>query len=203
MLRHKRPLSKGGGGSSGGKGRGGKKTQSERSAARLPSGVEVTDSNGLKKYDFTVGTENVQFKVYDGDKYTRNQDGAAQVSFNVGGGAARVLGKLSPREASVAALKIAKVMKYDALTRPDGFKYTTYAVMAGDNREATRALSYQSIGFSRPVSGSIGLDQYAVVKGGKLTPDNAKVQSMDRRTPARIEENMAGLRELRLKERRS
>ncbi|MBE9178692.1 hypothetical protein IQ268_08980 [Oculatella sp. LEGE 06141] len=163
---------------------------------KLPDGVTAEKIGGFQTYEFKSGDNKVSLNIlpdfFDPDSHS--------VSFSVNGSS--TAGALKGREADLAALKIRRIITHDASTRPDGFKYECNAVI-GDSRGATRAVAYESAGFSRPVAGRAGGTQYAIVRNGKLTPDNATLRQYETNTPAGqvAEGNYRQLRRQRDRER--
>ena len=141
----------------GSKGRKGGKGGGGGGGSALPDGVKLQDDGHTKEYVFKVAGNEVTFVV---QRIGENKGGAG---FDVNGDLDR--GSLKGRDADKAALKIARIMKYDVATRPEGFKYRVYA-HTDDGFGDRRAQGYSRAGFSTPKKA--GDAQFAVVKGGKL-----------------------------------
>ncbi len=84
-------------------------------------------------------------------------------------------GMVPDREANAVTIRLMQLMRQDAAGRPDR---TTYRVNAStqDGYGMRRAMAYEAMGFSRPFMGGAGGYQYAVVRGGKLKPDNTRLE---------------------------
>jgi hypothetical protein len=182
-----------------------------KSSPRLSSDV-VADisSSGLRTYAFKVGDSKVSLTVllkepveYDANDnpYTDSagEGNSGSVSFTVNRSYYIKNGNsLSPRDSAKVAIKLASIIKYDASTRPDGFEYTASAA-SGDGNEAKRSLAYERFGFSRPVDGKAGYNQFGLVQDGKVQPNDAKVARRDTDKPGVIESRMAENVKLRQK----
>jgi hypothetical protein len=154
----------------------------------LPEGVQELArgwEGRSKVYRFNVNDVEVNMLI-------RSYSVEGEVDFEVGGSYRVEVGRLSPRDSAKVAIKLASIIKYDASTRDDGYKYYTKATIV-DGHGAKRALAYQRLGFSRPIDGKAGEDQYGVVLDGKLIPDDAKVAKKDTLSAIAIEKRMAKL----------
>jgi hypothetical protein len=201
----------GGGGSAGGAGGaaggGGAAAAQEPAASApraerqptLPEGIRVDERDSeYKSYKFNAGNKQVDIYISDG-----------LVGFTVGGQFAQNrFNRLTPDESANVAGKLLKIIKFDAASRPDGFKYVTSAVTS-DGEGAKRALAYESVAkFSRPVAGRAGSKQFGIVKDGKIVPDNqalAKAEKRSKVNPANAERNyqrMLGDRDAQREQRR-
>ncbi|MGG6295272.1 hypothetical protein ACQ4M4_12855 [Leptolyngbya sp. AN02str] len=136
-------------------------------------GVSVFNSqNGNKRvYTFRAGDKPVQLEINkNGDSHNVVFTVAGRLSTN---------NSLSDGESAVAVRRLQRIIREDAKTRPEGFRYDTSAA-DGDRRGMVRAVAYESVGFSVPVNGQVGNTQYGVVRNGKLTPDNTRLNAVQR-----------------------
>lgn len=140
----------------------------------LPDGVRAEDittpllsgSGVLKDRNYYFKTGDLRVEVSFSETPGSN---SVSIDFTVNGRFG--LGsKISDRDANLIALKVAKITKYDATTRPDGFKYDASAFNS-DGYGARRSLGYNKQGFTIPDSGRPGAKQYGVVKNGRIVPD--------------------------------
>ena len=129
----------------------------------LPEGVTVSGPADQRVYEFSQGSSIVDFTVTEG--FGRNA--ASEVAFTVNGRANAV--GLSSESGSAVVSKVASIMKADAASRPDGFRYTTSAAI-GDGRGGSRRALYGRAGFSLPAQGDISGTQRSVVQNGKMVP---------------------------------
>ena len=135
----------------------------------LPTGVttkEITDHESTKTiYSFELEGNTVNFtsNVYKKSK------SSAEIDFDVNNDLMQN-NNFDKKARARVAIKISKIMLYDVSTKPEGFKYTTYAAL-GDKQGPKRTLAYQKIGFAPTDDGVLGNVQRAVVKDGKLMPD--------------------------------
>lgn len=168
------------GGKGGSKKRGGGAAVVVVEKKSLPEGVTQSGEDD-REYKFEIAGQTIKFNVEEGleSLFSLNLSRDDKtVDFSVGG-IMLAKGQLQGRDAIKATLKIRKIMEYDASTRPDGFKYNTRA-QTGDSRQNSRAALYNTVGFSRPVGGIVGKTQYAIVKDGKLVPDNKRLLSTEK-----------------------
>ena len=129
------------------------------------------------------------FKSLSSNEYT--------VDFSVDDNFTEISDVLSKRDAAAIAIKLAKIITYDASKRAEGFQYKTSAVTS-DGQGAKRSLAYERLGFSRPTDAVAGGYQYGTVKDGKLTPDLDKLATRDT-----IDATTASLRMAKLKQVRA
>jgi hypothetical protein len=148
-----------------GRGKGGSAVASRSRGVVLPTGVSLNESDFGRVYDFEASGSKLKFKVF-GD------DALASVAFEVNGSSFRP--ESEPRGGRAIALKVRSIMRADAASRPDGFKYVTSAAR-GDGLQETRARLYQAAGFTA-TNGS-ARSQYGIVKNGKVTPDTASLNA--------------------------
>ncbi len=145
--------------------------------AELPEGVEILAGPRGEFYKFTEGGKTVEFKVMAQFGAGKNADGEAY--FTVGGSFEKTK-QLEGRDATRSALKILRIMRYDAATRPDGYIYQNKPYTK-DGFGKDRARIYEKVGFSaRNSSGR----QYAIVKDGKLQPYTPPPRAKRPSTPA-------------------
>jgi len=164
----------------------------------LPDDVYLYErGNGERVYTFDVDGADVDFAtgpVRKGQPVT--------VLFSVAG----MLNEgniLDAAAASSAAKKIFRIMQHDASTRPDGFEYET-AAFDMDGKGAERAHAYEKIaGFSRPVNGAYGKNQYGIVRDGRITPNTEKVEGEDTVSKESIQESLLDANEERRSNRRA
>jgi hypothetical protein len=166
----------GGAGGTGGAGGGGSAAAQEPTAApterqppTLPEGVRIIRDDGFtRSYRFDAAGLPVTIYVAEGN-----------VGFTVNGDYSRSsANRLTPEQSGVVAVKLRRIIRADAATRPDGFKYDTNAV-TGDGDGSKRALAYEGAGFSRPVAGRAGGTQYGIVKNGKIVPDTKSLSKKE------------------------
>lgn len=141
----------------------------------LPKGVRRKDNGNDTTYSFKVGGEKVLVTLRG--TYVRGGGIEQIVEFVVGGGYA--MGRLEGKAKNEAALKVLAIMKHDAKTRPDGWRYSAGAFLA-DQFGASRALAYERAGFSRPMANKAGGPQYAIVRNGRITPNNSAVEAEEK-----------------------
>lgn len=138
----------------------------------LPEGVSLTQNNLLNKnrtysFDSKTGKKvNVQLS---------NKKNDSNVAFTIDGRTENVGEKIDQKEKDAIALKVLRIIKHDAKTRKDGYRYETNAINT-DNYGAARAEAYEKLGgFSRPVGGEVGNKQFAKIQQNKITPDLSRL----------------------------
>lgn len=148
-------------GRSGGSGGGG--GGNSNNALPLPQGVSVRRQGTNAAYNFEQDGNRVSMQIMD-------VLGEHIVDFSVNGRfvSAGSTG-LSPAQGANIARKVGAIMKHDASTRPNGFLYSTSAVV-GDGLGASRAALYGRAGFSFP--SRPGATQFATIRAGKLVPSD-------------------------------
>lgn len=144
---------------SGGRGKSGTATAQRSTGVVVPEGVDLTDGPGGRRYTFSQGDNNVAFTVYSGDN-------SASVSLSVNGSLDRT--DVSRRDGIALALRTRSIMRAEAASRPDGFRFTTSATTE-DGLGAIRARLYNQVGFT--AAARPGDSQYGVVRNGRLVPD--------------------------------
>lgn len=146
------------GGSGGG---GGGATSESRANVALPDGVSVRRLGTNASYDFAQDGNRVSVQI-------SNVAGEHIVDFSVN---SRFIAatQLDASTGAQIARKVSSIVKHDASTRPDGFRYSTSAV-TGDGLGASRTALYGRAGFSMP--SRAGGTQYAVVRNGRMTPSS-------------------------------
>ncbi len=132
----------------------------------LPDGVKASGSGGDRTYTTEIAGQPIKLKT--DSLVGQLLGGDAEVSFSVGGTFDKA-GQLQGADAARAAVRVLKIMQYDAARRPDGFIYTTHA-HRGDGFGKDRQRIYEKVGFSSPKENALGARQYAIVKNGKLEP---------------------------------
>jgi len=159
----------------GGRGRGGTATAARpvaiaataRAASTgvvLPDGVTMSERFGDREYQFTQGPDRISFNVDEPNAL------GANVLFRLNGSVSRDAARGTREDRLRTGLRVGRIMRADAASRPDGFRYYTNAA-TGDGAGAARVKLYTKAGFSSPeVVGGI---QYAVVRNGVLTPAGA------------------------------
>lgn len=144
-------------------------------SGRLPKGVKRRDNGNDTTYSFKVGGEKVLVTLRG--TYVRGGGIEQIVEFVVGGGYSK--GRLEGKNADAVALKLLAIMKHDAKTRPDGWRYSAGAYIA-DQFGASRALAYQAAGFSRPMANKAGGPQFAVVRNGRIRPNPSALEAEEK-----------------------
>jgi tape measure domain-containing protein len=162
----------------------------------LPSGVKVTENNLVSK------NRSYSFQSKSGKEvgvYFSHKKNMSDVHFDIDKSMSTKVNDMSQKEKDAIALKVLKIMKHDAKSRKEGYRYKTSAY-TGDDYGAVRSEAYEQIaGFSRPVAGKVGGYQFAVVQGGKLTPDNKKLEQQEYihdHSPDDVSQNLAQFKEL-------
>ena len=149
----------GGGGGGGGSGDGDGKDK-----PTLPEGVKMQESSeGDREYRVEVGGKELKFRSDTEDAQRYDADG--DISFSI----AKSLDKggLQGSDAARAGVKVLKIMRYDASTRPNGYVYSTSAYgLDGNGKDRQRI--YEKVGFSKPKKA--GGVQYSIVRNGKMEP---------------------------------
>lgn len=132
----------------------------------LPEGVELRGGQDARYYTFQQGPLKVAFDVI-------GRDGQASVMFEVNGNInrSRQISSAQRRDRVAIANRVRSIMRADAASRPDGFRYQTSAA-TGDGLGGRRASLYARAGFSR--AREAGDDQFAVIRGGQMRPDNRR-----------------------------
>lgn len=147
-------------------------------------------SEGARLYNFQIKGNDIDFHISSN----------GNVSFFVNGKV--TMGDLKGRDSKAAALKLRRIMKEDAATRPNGFQYDTVA-STSDTFGATRSVAYELVGFSRPVGGRAGMMQFGIVRDGKLVADKRRLAGFERNySRQQIEQNYAEMRARRDEDRR-
>ncbi len=133
----------------------------------------TADGNNVRMdvMSFSRNSGTVSFAVNDSNSRSRYVDGATQ---------------------NAISMRLLQHMREDARTRPDGYTYGVTAYTA-DNFGAERARAYQAVGYSRPVGALIGEPQYAVVRGGKLKPDVARLREREGTRSAQLDQMWEGV----------
>jgi hypothetical protein len=130
----------------------------------LPDGVTMSERFGDREYQFTQGPDRISFNVAEPNAL------GANVLFRLNGSVSRDAARGTREDRLRTGLRVGRIMRADAASRPDGFRYYTSAA-TGDGAGAARVKLYTKAGFSSPeVVGGI---QYAVVRNGVLTPAGA------------------------------
>lgn len=146
----------------------------ERENLKIPQGVTLKDVSYGMEYKYVSANGN-NLAVTIGKGLGEGEEGKSRiVNFTINNDFGKKKKQpLSTEEAGRMSVKIAKILQYDASLRPDG---TTYhgAAYTGDSAKygAVRAYAYEKIGgFTRPVGGKPGENQFGIVKNGKIVPD--------------------------------
>ena len=174
--------------SAGGGGAAGAATVTDESGVAisgLPEGVKVFGESDNRTYEFTQGGNIVEFTVREG--FSRTQQ--SEVAFTVNG---RTLATDASSESGSAIVsKVSRIMKADAASRPDGFRYTTSAAV-GDSRGLTRTALYGRAGFSLPSPGDRLGTQRSVVQDGKMVPASVRFKPL---SPRKLKQHQRDVRE--------
>ncbi len=136
----------------------------------LLSNTEVTDADyGIgKNYTFeTASGQRVRMLITSGGGYS-------SIAFDVNGILDRAT--MPKAEANAVSMRLMQIMREDVKSKPDGHVYTVTA-HRGDGYSTQRARAYEVVGFSRPLYGRVGQEQFGVVKNGKLIPDRQRLIS--------------------------
>lgn len=143
----------------------------------LPSGVSVEENRLLnQKRDYSFKSKSGKDVVVN----LSNKADHSDVAFTIDGRTDFKEGGLDQKEKDAIALKVLKIIKHDAKTRQDGYRYQLTAYNA-DNYGSARAQAYEKFGFTRPIGGKVGEKQFAVIRDGKIVPDQERVEGKESR----------------------
>lgn len=151
----------------------------------LPKGVrrEEDEDSGETSYSFMVGNKGIQL-YFSGIGV--EESGVSDVGFYVDGDYEMNRDAFSESERSQISRTLIKAFQYHIATMGNG---TLSCNAWADGDEAYRAYSYELMGFSRPLYGSPGSTQFAVVKDGKIDPDASRNQLIQKEGTGRTDYN--------------
>lgn len=127
-------------------------------------------STGTADYSFKVGRHTVKINFVGSSSRGRNigDYNDIGVSFSVNGSYS-ANSNMTKAEQDASSAKLSKIFQHH-ISRQQKQAIFRCSAATNDGRGAHRAYAYKTMGFSRPVGGTIGSQQVAFVRNGKVDP---------------------------------